>query len=58
MVGAFLIAAVSALLPAGLFVFRVESLMQAHLAAAGLLLGAVLACAIAIPPRTLDSTGS
>ena len=41
---------VSVLAPAGLWAFRVETLMQAHLAAAGLILGATLASAIAIPP--------
>ena len=49
MIVAGLVAAISVLLPVGLGVFRVENLMQAHLAAAGLLLGATLACAIAVP---------
>ena len=49
MIVAGCVAAISVLLPAGQWVFQVENLMQAHLAAAGLLLGATLACAIAIP---------
>ena len=53
MIAAGLIAVVSVLLPAGLGVFRVETLMHAHLAAAGLILGAVLACAIAVPAAPL-----
>lgn len=49
MIVAGLITVLSGFLPAGLGAFRVEDFMQAHLAAAGLVLGAVLACAIAIP---------
>ena len=49
MIVAGLTAVVSVLLPVGFGVFRVETFMQAHLAAAGLLLGATLACAIAFP---------
>lgn len=45
-----LTAVIVVLIPAGFGAFAPSSFMQAHLSAAGLLLGSTLACAIAIPP--------
>ena len=56
MVLSMLAAVVVVLFPAGFGAFAPSSFMQAHLAAAGLLLGATLASAVAIPPSRVTAT--